>query len=167
MKMIELLPLFLLQLGCAEMDESVGYVHRPYVVQMVVTNHTATVRTVAKGMSVCACLTSKSVARMGETPVPPSGTIPFELVLNLTGMVVRSPRDGRKDEIVTDETDRTREVMCAADGRRRYPHCCASTCPNYIIPHDINCCGYVMRRDIISNIEQSHAGIGFRKEGVG
>ena len=38
---------------------------------------------------------------------------------------------------------------------------------NYITPRDINRCSYITRRDIISNIGQSHVGSGLRKVGVG
>ena len=50
-------------------------------------------------------------------------------------------------------------------GASRTPQ--SSICTIYITPHDINRCSYIMRRDIISNIGQSHAGIGLRKAGVG
>lgn len=62
------------------------WAHRPYVVQRAVTNRTAAARTVAKVTTSCACLTAKSVVRTGETPVPPGGTLPFELTLNPAGM---------------------------------------------------------------------------------
>ena len=69
-------------------DEAVPTVwaHRPYVVQMAVTNRTGTARTVTKVTTSCACLKAKSVVRTGETPVPPGGTLPFELTLNPAGM---------------------------------------------------------------------------------
>ena len=43
----------------------------------------------------------------------------------------------------------------------------SSICTIYITPRDISRCGYIMQRDIISNIGQSYAGSGLRKVGVG
>ena len=37
----------------------------------------------------------------------------------------------------------------------------------HIMRHDIRCCNYIKPHDIMSNIGQSHAGIGLRKAGVG
>ena len=64
------------------------WAHRPYVVQMAVTNRTGTARTVAKVTTSCACLKAKVVERdgggRGTTALP--GMVPFELTLDPTGM---------------------------------------------------------------------------------
>ena len=66
----------------------VVWAHRPYVVQMAVTNRTRTARRVAKVATSCACLAAKAVegdgGGRGTTALP--GVLPFELTLNPAGM---------------------------------------------------------------------------------
>ena len=65
----------------------VVWAHRPYVVQMAVTNRMTEVRRVAKVATSCACLTAKVRGESDATErVPPSGVLPFELTLNPAGM---------------------------------------------------------------------------------
>lgn len=56
------------------------WAYHQYVVQMAMTNHTPTVRTVAKVATSCACLTAESAVRTGETPVPSGVALLIELM---------------------------------------------------------------------------------------
>ena len=56
------------------------YAHRPYVVQMTMTNPAPTAWTVAMVTTSCTCLTAESMVRMGETPVPQGVVLLIELM---------------------------------------------------------------------------------------
>lgn len=65
----------------------VVWAHRPYVVQMAVTNRTMAARTVTKMTTSCACLKAKVQGAADATErVPPGGVLPFVLTLNPAGM---------------------------------------------------------------------------------
>lgn len=56
------------------------HAHYPCAKRRTLTNHTPTVRMVAKVATSCACLTAESAVRTGETPVFPDVALLIELM---------------------------------------------------------------------------------------
>lgn len=108
--------------GLSTETKSVVYAHRPFVVQVAVTNHTTATRKVVKVATSCACLTAKCVAQAGDTSVPPGGVLPFELTLNpagMEGLVTKTASvtfdDGSVETMVVEVNVRTRLKLSSSD----------------------------------------------------